>query len=466
MKLTLVGTGVRTPVVLHGLAARERELGVTEVVLHDADGTRLEVMSALGSHLCSAWGASFSLRAEADPAAALADARFVFAAIRVGQDEARALDERIALRHGVVGQETTGAAGFAMAMRTIPEMLRLAEVITRVAPEAVLVNFTNPVGLILQALTDHSSVRAVGVCDGPFGMERDVRKLLGRANDLRTGYLGLNHCGWIHRVESGGRDRMPEVLDRYEELQAIDESWRMFEPGLVRTLGMLPMEYLYFYYYRDRAVENILRSGGSRGEQIAAINAALWLELSGRVRAGDLAGAHEAWDRAMEQRSATYFARERGERLRDPETAGAHGKEEGFEPDGYEGVALGVMTAVAGGRETPLILNTPNRGAIEGLRDDDVVEVSCLVDGAGTHPLPQGPMPEAARALIEPVKAYERLTMQAAVEGSYDAALRALLAHPLVGSYPIAKAILDDLVSAHDGFLGGGVHPDRRNPVD
>jgi 6-phospho-beta-glucosidase len=421
-------------------------------------------MSALGTYLARSWGASFSVRAEAEPEAALAGARFVFAAIRAGGDEARALDERIALRHGVLGQETTGAAGFAMAMRTIPEMLRLAGVIARVAPDAVLVNFTNPVGLILQALTDHSPIRAVGVCDGPFGMERDVRTLLGPGDDLRMSYLGLNHCGWIHRIESDGRDRMPEVLDRFEELQAIDHSWRMFEPALVRGLGMLPMEYLYFYYYRDRAVEYILRSGGSRGEQIAAINAPLWPELSRRVRSGDLAGAHHAWSRAMDERSATYFARERGEKL-DEGGPAEHPAEDSFEPDGYEGVALGVMTAIAGGRETPLVLNTPNRGAIEGLADGDVVEVSCLVDGGGAHPLPQGRMPEAAAALVEPVKAYERLTVRAAVEGSHDAALRALLAHPLVGSYPIAKALLDDFVAAHGGFVRGA-HPDLRNPVD
>jgi 6-phospho-beta-glucosidase len=305
-------------------------------------------------------------------------------------------------------------------------------------------------------------------------MERDVSKLLGPGDGLRMGYLGLNHCGWIHRVESAGRDRLPEVLERYEELQAIDGSWRMFEPELVRTLGMLPMEYLYFYYYRDRAVRHILESGGSRGEQIAAINATLWPELSRSVGAGHLARAqppgggggvfaagggappppppHDAWTRAMAERSATYFARERGQEL---DGGAAHDGGQGYEPDGYEGVALGVMTAVAGGRATPLVLNTANRGAIEGLRDDDVVEVSCLVDGAGAHPLPQGPMPDAARALIEPVKAYERLSVRAAVEGSYDAALRALLAHPLVGSFPTARVLLEDFATAHEGFLRG-----------
>jgi alpha-galactosidase/6-phospho-beta-glucosidase family protein len=454
MKMTLVGTGVRTPYLLHGLADRRDDLGLTEVVLHDSDHDRLEVMSALGSYLCREWGAGFDVRGEADPRSALAGARFVFTAIRVGQDAARAVDEQVPLRHGVLGQETTGPGGFAMAVRTIPQMLRLASLIAEVAPDALVVNFTNPVGLILQALTEHTSVRAVGVCDGPIGMGRDVAELLGRsASDVQVDYFGLNHCGWIHRVLVDGRDRLPEVLERYEELQRIDHSWAMFDPSLVRTLGMLPMEYLYFYYYRDQAVAYIRQSGGTRGEQIAAINAALWPALTERLRAGDPAGARDAWARAMEARGATYFARERGEDVRNELTEDDEGDGDPFEGDGYEGVALGVMTAVAQGRETPLVLNTPNRGAIDGLRDDDVVEVSCLVDASGAHPLAQGALPEAARAIVEPVKAYERLTVRAVIEGSYDTALQALLAHPLVGSYPVARAILDDYLAAHPGFL-------------
>jgi 6-phospho-beta-glucosidase len=216
---------------------------------------------------------------------------------------------------------------------------------------------------------------------------------------------------------------------------------------------MLPMEYLYFYYYRDQAVAYIRRSGGTRGEQIAAINAALWPALTERLLAGDPAGARDAWARAMEARGATYFARERGEDIRDELTEDDEGDADPFEGDGYEGVALGVMTAVAQGRETPLVLNTPNRGAIDGLRDDDVVEVSCLVDASGAHPLSQGALPEAARAIVEPVKAYERLTVRAVIEGSYDTALQALLAHPLVGSYTVARAILNDYLTVHPGFL-------------
>jgi 6-phospho-beta-glucosidase len=450
MKMTLLGSGVRAPFVLRGLAAAEGDLGLDEVVLFDTDPERLELMTALGAHFASTWGASFSVRSEPDAKAAIADARFVFSAIRPGQEAARAVDEEVPLKHGVLGQETTGPGGFAMALRTIPAMLAYARLIEEVAPDALLVNFTNPVGIVMQALHDHSSVRAVGICDGPISMQRSVAAFLERPREqVHADYFGLNHCGWIHRVLVDGNDRMPELLERFEELQRFDEQWQLFDPALVRSIGMLPMEYLYFYYYRDEAVAHIRGSGGSRARQLQALNDALWPVLRTHVDAGDLAGARTAWERTMGERDATYFARERGEVLDDEEVDGG----DVFEGEGYEGVATAVMAAAIQRRKVPLILNVANRGAIGELRDDDVVEVTCLADEHGAHPIAQGAMPEAAAALIAQVKLYERHTVEAAVRGSYDSALAALLAHPLVASYPAAKGILDDLVESLPGLL-------------
>ena len=448
MKLTLLGSGVRAPFVLRGLVASQAELGLDEVVLHDTDPDRLELMAALGGSFCAEWGAGFIVRGEPDPEAAIAGARFVFSAIRPGQEAARAIDEDVPLKHGVIGQETTGPGGFAMALRTIPAMLGYARLIEAVAPDALLVNFTNPVSVVMQALHDHSRVRSVGICDGPISMHRSVAAFLGLPPErVHADYFGLNHCGWIHRVLVDGRDRLTEVLERFEELQAADEQWHLFDPALVRAIGMLPMEYLYFYYYRDQAVEHIRGSGSSRGRQLQVLNDALWPVLRDCVDAGDLSGARSAWERAMGERDATYFARERGETV--PDYASEPG--DVFEGEGYAGVATAVMAAAVQRRKVPLILNVPNRGAIGGLHDDDVVEVTCLADEHGAHPIAQGDMPEPALALIRQVKLFERLTVTAAVEGSYGAALGALLAHPLVASYPTAKAILDDYV---EGLLG------------
>jgi 6-phospho-beta-glucosidase len=452
MKLTMLGAGVRAPFVLHGLVERQAELDLKEVVLHDNDPGRLDAMTALGRFLCRAWGGTFELRGDADPRAALADARFVFAAIRPGQERARTFDEELPLKHGVLGQETTGPGGFAMAMRTIPGMLEHARTIEEVAPSALLVNFTNPVGIVTQALHDRSSVHVVGVCDGPVSMKRSIAAFLGVPGDrIHADYAGLNHCGWIHRVQVGGEDRLPELMDRFDELRKLDDQWRLFDAELVRNLGMLPMEYLYFFYYRDRAVENILRSGGTRAAQIAGINEALWPELHARVDAGDLEGAADAWARAMETRDETYFARERGEDLDPPPMI--DDEPEVFEGEGYEGVATAVMLTAARRMRVPLILDVPNRGAIGCLGDDDVVEVTCMMDEHSAHPLAQGRLPAEAEALLGQVKSYERLTVEAATTGSYDTALEALMTHPLVGSYPLARSILDDYLSAHAEFL-------------
>jgi 6-phospho-beta-glucosidase len=450
MKMTLLGSGVRVPFVLHGLAAAQDDLGLDEVVLHDTDGDRLTLMSPLGAHLCAEWGARFTVRGEPDPRAAIAGARFVYSAIRPGQEAARAVDEEVPLKHGVLGQETTGPGGFAMALRTIPAMLGYASMIEDVAPDALLVNFTNPVGIVTQALHDHSSVRVVGICDGPVSMQRSVAELLHLPPErVHADYFGLNHCGWIHRVLVDGRDHLPEVLERFDELRRADERWRLFDPALVRAIGMLPMEYLYFYYYRDEAVAHIRGSGSSRGRQLQALNDPLWPVLRTCVDGGDLAAAQVAWERAMRERDATYFARERG----DTAAEGDGSPSDLFSSDGYEGMATAIVAAAVQRRKVSLILNVPNRGAIEGLRDDDVVEVTCLADEHGAHPMAQGELPEEAMALVRQVKVYERHTVTAAVEGSYDVALDALLAHPLVGSYPTAKAILDDYIEGLAGLL-------------
>jgi 6-phospho-beta-glucosidase len=208
---------------------------------------------------------------------------------------------------------------------------------------------------------------------------------------VHADYAGLNHCGWIHRVLVDGEDRLPEVLDRFEELQAADEQWALFDPELVRSIGMLPMEYLYFYYYRDTAVEHIRGSGSSRGRQLQALN-----DACGRCSAR---GSTPATCRARRRRGSARWA---SATRRTSRASAARSVDEElelgdvFEGEGYEGVATAVMAAATRRRKTPLIVDVANRGAIGALDDDDVVEVTCLVDEHGAHPIAQGRLPDAA----------------------------------------------------------------------
>jgi 6-phospho-beta-glucosidase len=444
VRLTLLGAGLRVPFVLRGLSGR-RDLGLTEVVLHDTDPDRLATMGAIGAHLTTTWGAPFTVRADTDARGALTGAAFVYAAIRPGQEEGRVADEEIPLALGVLGQETTGPGGFAMAMRTIPAMLAHARLIEEVAPEAWLICFTNPVGIVVQAVHDATDVRVVGVCDTPASMHRSIAAFLGRSpQEVRADYAGLNHCGWIHRVLVDDEDRMPDLLARFEDLQRADPHWQPFDPARVRATGMLPNEYLAFYDDPEGAVRNIGASGGTRARQLHDLHATLWPLLHERVAVGDPDGAVTAWEAAVAERGATYLARETGAGPR-----GGHA--DVFDDEGYHGVAAAVIAAVRGDRAARLVLDTENHGAIAGLHDDDVVEVSATVDRAGVRSLPQGDLPGSALDLLGRVKAYERLTVEAAVGGSLATAREALATHPLVGSSELATRLLERYLTAHAG---------------
>jgi 6-phospho-beta-glucosidase len=453
MKLLLLGAGVRTPLLLHGLIRRQQTLGLTEVRLYDNDPARLTTMGAFARYLAERQGASFRVEVFEDFRAAATGAGFVFSAIRVGQEQQRVLDERIPLKYGVLGQETTGPGGFAMALRTIPVVLDYARVLHEVAPDAWFVNFTNPAGLITQALLTHSPLRRViGICDTPTAMLTSLAAFLQQPPEaIYADYFGLNHLGWIRRVLIGGRDMVPELLDRYEELAATDQEWALFDPALVRMLGMLPNEYLYYYYYREQAVQNILAAQTTRGEQLREINTPLWHALSQCLDDDRPDEALQLYEAQMMERNASYMARESGHAKAEPPKDTSI-----FAGEGYAGLAMAVMEAVVQAQQRTLILNVRNNGCLRELGDDDVVEAVCVVDQHGAVPIAQPPMPQVAAPLVQSVKAYERLTITAAVTGSYDAALAALTIHPLVMSYPVGKKILDDYLHAGNCELSVG----------
>ncbi len=468
MKLLLLGAGIRTPLLLHGLIRRQETLNLSEVALYDDDPARLATMGAVATAFGEKHGARFTISYADDLDEAARGAGFIFSAIRVGQERNRILDERIPLCHGVLGQETTGPGGFAMALRTIPVLLGYARTLEAVAPEAWLVNFTNPAGVITQALLDHTKLRVVGICDTPPAMRASLAQFLGRPEDhLFLDYFGLNHLGWVRRVLVDGQDVLPDLLDRYEELATEGHEWALFEPELVRSYGMLPNEYLYYYYYRERAVANIQASGSTRGEQILGINEPLWRELGDQMAAGRVEDALQTYERRMASRNQTYMARESGRLSSEAEEGTGSGGTDAsvFAGEGYAGQAMAVMAAIVRGEKATLVLNVRGQSSWGDLAPDDVVETPTLVDQHGPRPLAQAPMPESVRPLITAIKAYERLTIEAAVTGSYGAAVKALTIHPLVMSYSLARCIVDEYLQAHQAFLpqfsdrGAAAHP-------
>jgi 6-phospho-beta-glucosidase len=449
MKVTVIGAGgVRSPHVVRSFIARQDRLALDELALMDVDGARLELMACLTAPLEQSARLRFKLTRTTDARAALAGADFVITTFRVGDIAGRAIDERAALNHGALGQETTGPAGFAMGLRTIPVLFRYLDLMRAVCPDAWLINFANPAGMLAEAVINHGNwPRAVGICDEPAGIQRGVAAVLGVPPEQVTlDYFGLNHLGWVRRVWQGGRDRLPELLALFEQAGGLPRY--PFEPGLVRALGMLPNEYLYYYYYGAEAVSNLLKKGRTRGEQLRDLNARLFADLQQARDAEDFDRMQAIFHDYHRERGETYFVAETGGKVQHS-AAPAPAPTDAEADEGYSGVALNVMEALRGPAPRSLVLNVANAGAVAGMRAGDVVEVPCLVGAGLIRPLAVGEVPDHALGLMKQVKAYERLTVEAALTGRYAAALAALALHPLVPSHATARAILDEYIALH-----------------
>ena len=432
MKIAILGGGgFRVPLVYGALLERAERLGLEHVSLYDVDERRLGQIMPVLQGLERERRSRLAFTATTNLDDALDGADFVFCAIRVGKLEGRVVDERVPLDEGVVGQETTGPGGLCFALRTVPVMDELARQVAKRAPEAWFVNFTNPAGLVTEAIRAELGDRAVGICDSPAGLCRRVASALGvAADELWFDYFGLNHLGWLRSVHHGTRDLLPGLLGDDERLARFEEG-RLFGGEWLRALGMIPNEYLFFYYFASDTV-GALRSGlESRGEFLLHQQAAFYGE-NGRTPESAL----EAWRRTRREREQTYFA--------EAHAAAAIETSEAWEDvGGYEGQALAVVEAIALDRRRVMILNTANRSSLPFLDADAVVEVPCVVDRTGLRPLAIGDVPAHARALVESIKDVERLTIRAARTRSRDVALKALALHPLVPSVNVARRILD-----------------------
>lgn len=444
MKLAILGGGgFRTPYVWQALIRDHGSPRVTEVALYDVDETRLATITAICEQLAVGFDDLPTLRTYTDLEPAVDDADFVFAAIRVGGVEQRCCDEHVALDLNVLGQETTGPGGIAYALRSVPVMLEVAETIHRVAPNAYFLNFTNPAGIITEALQAVLGDRALGICDTPSGLGRRVAGALGLDHDrIQMDYVGLNHLGWMRRVLVDGVDVLPSLLADGPRLERIEEA-QVFGTDWIRELGLIPNEYLYYYYYNRDAVRRILESPQTRGDFL--------LETQGRFFASAAADPHAAaslWSAAVDERGASYMAEAKGG------IQGAPGVERERETDpaqlGYAGVALGVMAAIARDERRAMILNVRNRGTIAGLPDDAVVEVPTMVDSNGVHPLALEVQPDLHQlGLMQQVKAVERHAIRAATTGSAAEALKAFALHPLVDSVNVARQLLAGYAAAN-----------------
>ncbi len=416
MKIAVIGGGsTYTPELIEGFAARAAVLPVDELVLHDVDASRLDVVGALAARILSKGDYPGRLITTTSLDDAVDGAAAVLIQLRVGGQAARLVDETLPAKFGLLGQETTGPGGFAKALRTVPVVLGIANVVgKRARPDAWIVDFTNPVGIVTRALLDEGH-RALGLCNVAIGFQRRLAARFGVAADrVRLDHAGLNHLSWIRRVLVDGVDRLPELL----VAPAVDELAAEIEVPreLLRTVGAIPSYYLHYFYCTDRAVHD-QAVGGTRAEEVLGIERTL-LEMY-----ADPALDHKP--DLLEQRGGAY----------------------------YSEAAAALVTSLLTGDGAHHYVDVANNGTIDGLPADAVVEVPAVVDRAGAHPLVVQPLAPELLGLVQAVTAYEELAIEAARSGSRTVALRALLANPLVRQWDLAVAVLDETLRANRAHL-------------
>lgn len=419
LKVTIIGGGSSyTPELIEGLIKAAGELHLTRVVLMDINEERLDIVGGLARRMAQAAEAPFELELSTDRRAAIEGAHYVINQIRVGGMAARVQDEQIPLCFGVIGQETTGPGGFAKALRTIPVVLEIAREMTELAPGAFLINFTNPSGLITEALHRYTQVPVIGLCNLPIGIEMRLAKAFNVPRErVFIDHVGLNHLNWLRGAWVDGQDVWPQVFEQEvaEARRAPEE--KTFSAELLETLQHIPCGYLNYYYNRDQVLEKQLKAEKTRGQEVMEIER----QLFEMYRDPNL----REKPKLLEKRGGAY----------------------------YSTAAVSLISAIENDKQEIHVVNVMNQGAIPNLPPDVVVEVPCVVNAQGARPITTAPMAPQILGLTQQVKAYELLTVKAGVEGDRRAALQALLNHPLVPSFAIAQKLLDAILEANRPFL-------------
>ncbi|MGC9523564.1 MAG: 6-phospho-beta-glucosidase [Anaerolineae bacterium] len=430
MKVAVIGGGsTYTPELVNGFLERADSLPVEELWLMDIDPERLEIVGGFAQRMVAARSEAegrplFEVRLTTNLGDAIAGSQYVITQLRVGGIPARREDEYLGRRHGLIGQETTGVGGMAMALRTIPAVLEVAAAIKRLAPGALLVNFANPAGLVTEALARHApEVAAVGVCNVAITTKMElldaVSDRLGieaRPERAHLDTLGLNHLSWHRGFEVEGREVWPQIIDAYvRELES--EPSPEWDPALIRTLRMIPNYYLQYYYYTHRKLAAQQVWPPSRAEQVMSIERDLLAQYA---------------DPDLTEPPVDLMKR-----------GGAY----------YSTVATQLLNAHHNGLDEVHVVNVPHRGAVAGWPADWVLEIPCRVGKGLIEPLSADPLPPVCFGLLAQVKSYELLTVDAAVRGDRRAAYEALLAHPLGPAADQVETVLEDLLRTNRDYL-------------
>ena len=417
-KITVIGGGSSyTPELIDGFIQNEENLQVGEIALYDIDEQRLNIVGGMAQRMVRYAEMDTKVTLNLDRPKAIDGAKFVLSSMRVGKMQARILDEKIPLKYNVIGQETTGPGGTFKAFRTIPVTLDIARDMEKYAPDAWYINFTNPSGIMTEALLKHTNLNVVGLCNNPINTIAGMAEAFHvEPKDVFLEWMGLNHVNWVRRVYIKGKDMTQMLMDRLEEFVNIEEI-PQFDPELVRTLGVFPTGYLQYYYFHPLRLKEAKAAEKSRGEVVLEVEKELlkqYADPNVLVKPEELA--------------------QRG---------GAR----------YSEAAVNLILSLMLDRRDVQIVVTRNGNSIADLPEDASVEVPCVVGAHGVTPLVMGHFPESIRSLGQQVKAWESATVKAAVSGSRKDAILAMLQNPLIPDFPTAVAITDEMLVAHKQYL-------------
>jgi len=421
LKAAIIGAGsTYTPELIEGFIVRQKSLNIQSFYLMDIDKEKLEIVGGLAKRMLEAQKFLGKVVLTCDLDEAIEGADYIFAQIRVGGLAARILDEKIPLKYGLLGQETTGAGGFMKAIRTVPVMMDIARRIEKLAPNAWLINFSNPSGIVAQALLNHTNVKTIGLCNCFINMHAELVCTTG-TNKFDYDYIGLNHLSWITSVKLKGENVLEKLgSSKGAKMKNVPEV--EYDDDLVAAIPAIPSSYLSYYYLRDEQVKNCIDAEKTRGEVCAELEESLLKQYADPNL--------KEKPKELEQRGGSL----------------------------YSTAAVSVADAIENDKNEYHVVNVKNAGALSFLEDGDVIEAKCNINKNGASPLainkPDNPY---IIGLMQAVKAYEKLTVRAALNGSRKDALAALMIHPLIGDYHKAKSVMDEMFKANEKYIPKGL---------
>lgn len=417
-KITVIGGGsTYTPELIDGFIQHEKDLQVSEIALYDIDEERLNVVGGMAQRMVKYAEMDTKVTLTLNRPKAVEGAKFVLSSMRIGHMAARILDEKIPLKHNIIGQETTGPGGTFKAFRTIPVTLEIAKDMEKYAPDAWYINFTNPSGIMTEAILKHTNLNVIGLCNNPINTISALAEAFHvKPKDVFLEWMGLNHVNWVRKVYIKGQDVTQHIFDNLEKMMGIEEMPK-FDPELVHTLGVLPTYYLQYYYYHPERLAEAKAAEKTRGEIVLDVEKELlkkYADPKVLVKPDELS--------------------QRG---------GAR----------YSEAAVNLILSLMLDRRDVQIVVARNGSSIVDLPPDASVEVPCVVGAHGVTPLSMGHLPESIRTLCQQAKAWESATVKAAVSGSRRDAILAMLQNPLVPDYPTAVNLVDEMLEAHKQYL-------------